>query len=388
MPMLCSLKVEQYKSLKRVEWEPGPVSILIGPNASGKSNLIDALRFLHEAVSSDVETAVGRRGGFENLLFQGERWGDRFIISLHYQPTDRSREPLRYHVQIADASTAKDTVAPGTPGIREEYLSRILSAAEVQSLFIAGWGRGTLDLNTVAFDTGDTSVLGIKAVGFLDQHPDIRELRAFIEGWQFLQVDLTKIREPQRDRRALHLLPDGSNLANVLRTLSAGNPGKLDEIVADVRSLLAHVESLQLEVERGQVTLLLKEHGFARAFDPLALSDGTLRLLVLVTAVHTMPEQGLLCIEEPEHGLHPLLFGPLLDLIRERCPDGGSRQIVMTTHSPDLVDAAEPQEVVPVERAEDGSTELRVLDQDKLKQWLEEFRLGELWRMRQIGAVP
>jgi predicted ATPase len=101
-----------------------------------------------------------------------------------------------------------------------------------------------------------------------------------------------------------------------------------------------------------------------------------------------MPEHGLLCIEEPEHGLHPLLFGPLLDLIRERCPDNGPRQVLMTTHSPDVVDAAEIDEIVPVERDPSGATRLLELDPESTSRWLQDFRLGELWRMRQLGGVP
>jgi predicted ATPase len=101
-----------------------------------------------------------------------------------------------------------------------------------------------------------------------------------------------------------------------------------------------------------------------------------------------MPTHGLLCIEEPEHGLHPLVFGPLLDTLREYCPPGGTRQVVLSTHSPDLVDAAGPEEVLVVERNKAGSTEFRYLSASQLDRWLQDFRLGELWRMRQIGGVP
>lgn len=82
------------------------------------------------------------------------------------------------------------------------------------------------------------------------------------------------------------------------------------------------------------------------------------------------------------------MFGPLLDLVRERCPKEGARQVLLTTHSPDLVDAAEPDEIVTVERDQHGRTQLIRPDPGDLSRWLEDFRLGELWRMRQIGAVP
>jgi len=158
-------------------------------------------------------------------------------------------------------------------------------------------------------------------------------------------------------------------------------------ILENLRTLLDYVKEMSTDLDRGRVLLLLKEKSFRDPIEALALSDGTLRLLAILTALETMPDHGLLCLEEPEHGLHPLLFGPLLDLVRERCPVGSSRQVLLTTHSPDLVDAAEPEEVVPVERDETGSTVLIPLDREHLGKWLKNYRLGELWRMRQIGGV-
>ena len=109
----------------------------------------------------------------------------------------------------------------------------------------------------------------------------------------------------------------------------------------------------------------------------------------MLTALHTLPKHGILCIEEIEQGLHPLIFGPLLDIFREHCNEETGKQVIMTTHSPDLLDAAEPEEVTTVDRDENGSTQLRTLkDDEQLKEWLDEFRLGELWRQRKIGGVP
>ena len=295
---------------------------------------------------------------------------------------------MKYRVQVGERR--------GRPGVALEELRIKRNRGErgrSNVWFTAKWGRGEAlrDPETPVrerFDTGDPGVLALKALGFLDAYPRIRALRRFVEGWRFLAVDLARVREPQRDRRETELAPDAGNLANVLRTLDAADRPCCEQILEDVHSLLAHVERISTEVDRGRVILLMKERGMPRPLEALSLSDGTLRILAMVTALQTMPEHGLLCVEEPEHGLHPLLFGPLLDLIRERCPAVGSRQTLLTTHSPDLIDAAEPEEVIPIERAPSGSTQLRPLDAPQLARWMEDFRLGELWRMRQIGGVP
>lgn len=389
--MIRNLRVKRYRSLADVTLRFGTVRLLIGPNAAGKSNLIDVLRLLAEAVRSDMETAVTRRGGLKGLVFLAAEELS-FESELEYYVPDpaapRSRSDMSYLVRVAEKE--------GRPGVALEELriKRIRNEPGAPKLwFRAEWGRGQAlrdpaSQHGEAFETGDPGVLALKALGFLDAYPRIRALRTFIEGWQFLSVDLGRIREPRRDERATLLTSDASNLANVLRTLHATEDKRYGQILDDVQSLLRHVEEVSTQVERGRVTLLMRERGFDEPLEALALSDGTLRLLAIVSALETMPEHGLLCIEEPEHGLHPLLFGPLLDLFRERCPEGGSKQILLTTHSPDLVDAGEIGEVVPVERDEKGATRLLELDPAKTRKWLQDFRLGELWRMRQIGGVP
>ncbi len=390
--MIQYLEVKRYRSLADINLRFGTVRLLVGPNAAGKSNLIDALRLLAEAVRADMETAVTRRGGLKSVVFLGSD-EPTFEIALEYFVPDptarRSQSDMSYRVRVAERQ--------GRPGVeREELLiKRKRNERGAPKLwFRTQWGRGEALRDAAsdrreAFETGDPGVLALKALGFLDAYPRIRALRTFIEGWQFLSVDLTRVREPRRDERAAALSSDAANLANVLRTLRTSNGGgRYHQILDDLQSMLRHVEEVSTRLEHGRVTLLMRERGFTDPLEALALSDGTLRLLAILTALGTMPEHGLLCIEEPEHGLHPLLFGPLLDLVRERCPVGGPKQVLVTTHSPDLVDAAEPSEVLPVERDQKGATRLLELDQDRVRKWLEDFRLGELWRMRQLGGVP
>ncbi len=391
--MIRTLEVRRYRSIDRASITLGPIRMLIGPNAGGKSNVVDVLRFLAEAVREDAETAATRRGDLDEVVFLNAPASDRnFEIALDYFVPDpsvpASRSDMTYRVRIGERGRL--------PGVELEELRvkrRRTERGRAKKWFRARWGRGEAlrdpeSQDREPFDTGVPGVLALKALGFLDAYPRIRALRTFIEGWRFLTVDLARIREPQRDRRETVLAADAANLANVLRTLEVVDRECYRRIVEDVHGLLAHVDDIGTYVERGVVVLLMQEHGMPRPLEALALADGTLRLLAIVTALNTMPEHALLCIEEPEHGLHPLVFGPLLDLFRERCHVEGTRQALLTTHSPDLVDAARPEEVLTVDRDSAAGTILHGLDGPELGEWLEEFRLGELWRMRQLGAVP
>lgn len=391
--MLKRVEFHNWRSIQDQQVELHPINLFIGPNAAGKSNVIDALRLLAESVQADLETAVTRRGGLESVRFRGAT-DEQIAIAMDYFVPDPgapfSKSDMHYSLTIAQAP------ASGRPAVAEEELRVKVRRDEpgTQKVwFRSQWGKGRAlrDIKTNKredFDTGDPGVLALKALGFLATFPRIRALREFIEGWQFLSVDLGAIREPRRDERATRLDGRAANLVNILRTLRASDNPRLERILDNLRDLLRHVTGVDTSVEHGRVLLLLTEWPFNTPFDALAVSDGTLRLLALLTALETMPEHGLLCIEEPEHGLHPLIFGPLLDVLREYCPPEGPRQALLTTHSPDLIDAAKPDEVLVVERNAAGATGFQHLPQPRLGKWLQEFRLGELWRMRQIGGVP
>lgn len=383
--MLKKIEFHNWRSIQDQTIDLGPVNLLIGPNATGKSNVIDALRLLAEAVQTDLETAVTRRGGLESVRFRGAA-NDKVTIAIDYFVPDPnaplSKSDMRYSLTVAQEQ------ASGRPVVAEEELRVKVRRSEpgTQKIWFRsrlGKGEALRDVRLNRrehFDTGDP--------GILATFPRIRALREFIEGWQFLSVDLGAIREPRRDERAIRLDGRAANLANVVRTLRISDTSRLDRIMENLRELLRYVEAIGTSVEHGRVLLLLTERPFEVPFDALASSDGTLRLLALLTALETMPEHGLLCIEEPEHGLHPLIFGPLLDVIREYCPPDGTRQVLMTTHSPDVIDAAEPKEAIVVERNAAGATEFKRLPTPQLRKWLGDFRLGELRRMRQIGGVP
>jgi len=387
--VLRKIRYQGFRSLRDASLEPGALTLLIGPNAAGKSNVISGLHLIAEAVRTDVETALSRIGGaVEQVAFKGGL-GQSFGLELDYSLPDPSAPhaltDMRYDIVAG--------MHAGRAAAIEERLKvkRRRSEPGAPLTWLSakhGKGRAIKDPETAArepFDTGQPGVLGLKALGFLDAFPRIQALRSFIEGWQLLAVHLDAVRAPRRAERARRLDTDGGNLANVLRTLS-GTP-EHEAIIEDLGLLLESVEGVDTQVDRGQIALLLEERYFDAPVEAFSISDGTLRLLCLVTALHLMPEHGLLCIEEPEHGVHPHVLGPLLDVIRARCPSEGTRQVLVTTHSADLVDAAELEEVVTVERAADGATRLARLSPKEHRRWLDDFRLGELWRMRQIGGV-
>ena len=150
--------------------------------------------------------------------------------------------------------------------------------------------------------------------------------------------------------------------------------GKFYEPVADIDA----------ELLGTHLRIMVKEKGLASRTSGSRLSDGTIRWLVLLTILLHPSPPPVVCIEEPELGLHPDIIPTLADLLR----DASTRtQLILTTHSPSLVDAfSEDPEAICVCEKSEGSTTIKRLDPKDLTVWLKEYSLGNLWKSGQIGG--
>ena len=179
------------------------------------------------------------------------------------------------------------------------------------------------------------------------------------------------------------MLPDASNLALVLNQVEHKVGPILNECL---RRFFPRVERLTIPIEGGTVQLYLHECGLRAPIPATRLSDGTMRFVALLATLLCPPPARLVCIEEPELGLHPDAVALLADLLVEA---SDRMQLVVTTHSDTLVSAltSQPDAIVACERPGAGS-ELRRLNPEKLASWLEEYPLGDLRRMGELGANP
>ncbi|WP_254567818.1 AAA family ATPase [Oscillatoria sp. HE19RPO] len=139
---------------------------------------------------------------------------------------------------------------------------------------------------------------------------------------------------------------------------------------------------MSIKIYGGTVQIFIREEGLSEPIPASRLSDGILWFLFLM-ALLLDPTPGLvLCIEEPEIGLHP----DILPLIAEMLVEASARtQLIVTTHSDALISALPPESVLVCDRCDRGS-ELRRLDPDRLKKWLDNYTLGDLWRMGELGG--
>ena len=220
-----------------------------------------------------------------------------------------------------------------------------------------------------------------------DQYPEITYIAAqysrirMYREWAFGRN--TVFREPQRaDLRTDRLEEDFSNLGLFLNRLRR-TPAAKNAIMEHLRDLYDGITDYDVSIEGGTVQVFFTEGNFV--IPATRLSDGTLRYLCLLAILCDPTPPPLICIEEPELGLHPDVLPKIADLL----VDASTRtQLIVTTHSDILVDAMtdRPESVLVCEKR-DGQTHIERLDANALGEWLKKYRLGELWTRGEIGGT-
>ncbi|MEU7043163.1 ATP-binding protein [Streptomyces varsoviensis] len=336
--MITRIAIDGYKSFDDFTLDLPPFAVLVGANASGKSNLLEAVDLLGQLIREPTgQTLVdhARRGGPKELFRRGAdgRWAESMMIAAdvlvhgdrgycHLRVTARIRyadppEPLRVSVEVGNAL--------------DEY-HRSDAYAECAELPSRPWWWENGQLHAVARPVGDS------------RYGD--ELVEATKNWRILEPSPKAMRVVSSTYDTAPLAEDGKNLGAVLGRLSR-YPESWYDFKADAVALLPDLAEISVEAnaEWAQWDVWL-QHKHEHRMAPRTASAGTLRVLALLAAAHDPAHEGVLMLEEPENGLHPLRVPRLLSRLRGRTSDrtaltsGHGRQTLITSHSPVAVAAA------------------------------------------------
>jgi len=378
------------------EIELQPLNVLIGPNASGKSNLLEALSVL-QATPRDLAGLIRRGGGVGEWLWKGGEASPTAEISAVIDYPERET-PLGY--QLCFTSVGQRF------GVADE---RVWHDRGTDRHYHYVWQGGQPAIVSRQDPEEDTGTVGTPArvAHFLGEHELSPEQSVLSQrqdpehypevtylGRQFNQMRLytdwnlgrkSPPRLPQLpDLPSDFLLEDASNLGLVLNDLQHRRD-PWQQLLADLQKLYDAAEQLTVRILGGTVQVFLHERGLTQPVPATRLSDGILRFLCLLSIVRHPEPPPVVCIEEPELGLHP----DIIPLVGELLLEASERtQLVVTTHSETLVSALTevPEAIIVCER-DDRGTQLRRLEADKLRDWLTSYALGEVWRMGEIGGT-
>lgn len=383
--------------------ELGDLNVLVGPNEAGKSNFLDLIEFLGDSARDDLAEALTKRGGYDRVRFRG---------------ADSSPGPISIHVKAAVTTYSSENAL-------DEYdltfwaqklknrQDRILRRKE-EFMFKRTRGRGRriavhgtkaefIETEANKPESRRRSVarqhalrgdsLALSTLRRLPPAEGGEEIEKFAElftTFRVFNVDVERARRPARLAQ-MPLRPDASNLANAIVSLISDDD-RYEDFLDDARSMIPGLEGIEFEALGGSapaVAVKLIERGLS---DPTYLADasfGTVRVLALLALLYDPEPPDLTCIEEIDHGLHPYLFDRLVERLREASQ---RTQLLVATHSPALVNRLRPEELIVVERAEDGSTRMPAITADQIRQRYGamdgRLELGELWFSGSLGGVP
>ena len=349
---LTRMTVSNYRSVgENVSIEFEPLTVLVGINGSGKSNLLDAPRFIAQALSDGLESAVEERHGFNSML--RDVGGPRGIMSVRLE-VDAPTWTATYLVELGAPKASPDEYS-----IRQENLEVVdKDSRRTDSLTKSRLGKVTSTWSGLEAPVGDKRSLTLLAVGGDERLAPIVAALRRIETYSLFPETL---RRPQTPSQRAYLSKFGDNWPSVVRRVMATSPARdlrlsLDRVTGDI---------VNVRAQRLGAGFLVAEFGHARAdgktqwFDAARESDGTLRVAGILTALVQEPPLTMIGVEEPEQTVHAGVIPILMDFLREA---SRSSRVLVTTHSPDLLDLVSEDELRVVDRI-DGTTRVARLDE-------------------------
>jgi predicted ATPase len=397
--LIQSIKLQNFLSFgpDADEIELKSLNVLIGPNASGKSNLIEAIGFLR-ASPIDLTSPIRDGGGVAEWLWKGSQKTPiaeaNFLVSY-----PESIMPLRHRIAFTMVGQRFELVDEAVENERPEWSSlkdvrfyyRYENGHPVISVYTDRAGetisRRSSERRLRREDLAlNQSVLSQRKDP--DQYPEITylgnqysKIRLYRE-WNLGRYTLPRL--PQKaDLPDDFLLEDISNLGLVLNNLEH-QPGVRNLLLQKLKQFHESFTDISTKIHGGTVQIFLHEDGLYQPVPATRLSDGTLRYLCLLAILCHPSPAPLVCIEEPELGLHPDILPTVADLLIEA---SHRMQLIVTTQSDILVDAlSETPEAILVCEKHAGSTVMKRLKKEELATWLGKYALGELWRMGEIGG--
>ncbi|WP_351232261.1 AAA family ATPase [Streptomyces sp. NPDC002133] len=400
---LLELHVENFRSLRDVTVPLGPLTVLVGPNGVGKSNVLKVFDFLADIIRTDLQPALDTRGGFDEVAF----WGGskpptsmRIQLKATWTSNATLNAPDEYSLAIRRRSLPshrggnRDAYSLS----REESFQFKRTQGRGRRITISGEQARVVDRR--AGEEKDSGSFGIRRLssglstlprlGPSDGGDEVTRVADRLSTFRVFDVDVAAARLPTRLRGSdfVTLSPHAENLAAFLIHLSTQDD-VWESLVTDARTVLPQLENIEFEEVGGstdQLTVVLREYGLRR-LTPLAdASYGTVRLLGLLALFYDPNPPAFTCVEEIDHGLHP----QALELVVQRLREAAERtQFIVATHSPALVDRLRPEEFVVCDRDEDGASIIPALTVQEVRDIVEESGdqpLGELWFSGVLGG--
>lgn len=389
--MLTRIEIDGFKTFSNFALDLRPFTAIVGPNASGKSNLFDALQLLAALTETDVHTAFRDLRGEPEEFFRRTSHSQSSVMKLAAEMFIESSgtdefgrsfavpsQRLRYEVELM-LSYGDGNRSPGIFVINE--FCKSLKKSDDKALYLEplkpNYGRYAVPFirrnetndallvrqdgpsksgSPMQFSLREASRTVLSTISN-SEFPHLYAVRRALSSVRFLEINPQAARRPNDRFEKTVLRPDASNLAAVLNRLKDQTrredrpDGILSDIAADLSSLIPSVRKVSVEDDDRREYSFSVEFTTDLSFSSRVISDGTLRLLALLTVLNDPDRRGTLCFEEPENGVHEGRIPSLIEIIRaatviDGASDGRTFQVIINTHSPKVMRQLRDEEIV------------------------------------------
>lgn len=388
---LSELIVSHYKSLGDVELRDiQPVTVLVGCNGVGKSNVADVLRFLRDAVNQGLDHAVSTRGGIGLIRQYSSNKPYQITLEFAFSDDEFPGKAFRYHLALTSLREGDFRIERekcewlGPTGLDfdddgnfvETEHSPMRYERNAQGVVSLRINDKLLPLENQRPFPADTLALGkrINSEKLMFGGTFGGSIQGFVQNIRFSSIFPNTLRQPAHPDTDPILRENGSNWASILRSLRKTAKGKhaLEQIKEMMQVVMPQLEDISTQALGGFIHPRFKvreNNGKQHYFDPSQISDGTLRILGILLALYQTPHPSLMVIEEPEQTVNPALLALLADAFHEVSE---RTQLLITSHSPHLIDCFDPEniQVVTMQNGETCLSPIRASQREAIKEHL------------------
>jgi len=391
-----SIRLKNFKSFKDVVIRDIPnFCVVVGANGTGKSTLFDVFGFLKDAMTDNVQVALGKRGGFNEVRTRTAREPIEVEIKFRFEAKlgGEMKEPLATYTLAINEKKGNPFVEleelsyrRGSYGRPWKFLSfRNGEGAAVTNEYDDVENEEDLEREEQSLTKPD--ILAIKGLAQFQRYPAVVALGRMIEHWHISDFHISSARISPDLAYADHLSSDGGNLALVTQFLHENHKAIFDKILALLARRVPGICKVEAKTtEEGRVLLKFQDGAFKEPFLARYVSDGTLKMFAYLVLLHDPNPHPLLCVEEPENQLYHSLLAELAEEFDSYA--NRRQQVFVSTHSPDFLNAVDVNNVFWLVKREGFTQIWRARDSDEiLSHTREGDPIGYLWREGLLEGV-
>jgi predicted ATPase len=391
-----SIRLKNFKTFRDVYLaDIPPFLVVVGANGTGKSTLFDVFGFLHDCLKGNVRQALDKRGRFKEVVSR-DSGAESILIEIQYRMLITGIERLvTYTLEIAERRNG--------PYVKREILryKRGRHGKPYHFLDFTN-GVGYIITNEDDFNKPDTELeresqalhsadtLAVKGLGQFEQFKAANALYQLIDSWHVSDFHISAARgRKEASGNSEHLSETGDNLPLVAQYLYEQHRPVFNRILTTMSRRVPGIQTVEPRLmDDGYLTLRFQDGSFKTPFLDRYVSDGTIKMFAYLVLLYDPAPHPLLCVEEPENQLYPRLMTELAEEFRSYSTRGG--QVLVSTHSPDFLNAVGLDEVCWLVKEETGTSIRRAKDDPQLAAYMAEGdQMGYLWKQGFFeGADP